>query len=119
MIVDGDVRYEDFPIASQLPGDGTPPVTNLGRVAYTMRGGQTAEVPLGNGATTVQFSGPIPDRAVDKEVQVPLYQHGCQGTCAAIQVFFFDGSTVLSTYVRRGEHFDHTQLVNSPDPPCL
>jgi hypothetical protein len=118
-IVDGDVRYPDFPVAAELPGDLTPPVTNLGRVAYSLHGGQAAEVPLGNGATTVQFSGPIPDSAVDREVQVPLSQHGCQGTCDAIQVYFFDGSTVLSTCVYQGEHFHAADLRASPNPPCL
>ena len=119
MIVDGDVLYPDFGVTNELAGDRVPPVTDIGRVVYTRRGGQTAEVPLDNGATTIQFAGPIPDRAVDTEVQAPLEQHGCQGTCDAIQVFYFDGATVLSTCVHRGQHFDHRKLVVSPDPPCL
>jgi integrase len=106
--------------AATLPGDLTPPVIDIGHVAYSLHGGQTAEVRLGNGATTtVQFSGPIPDSAVDKEVPVPLSQHGCQRTCDAIQVFFFDGSTVLSTCVYQGEHFHVADLRASPNPPCL
>jgi serine/threonine protein kinase len=119
MIVDGDVLYPDFSVTNQLPGDRTPPVTDIGRVAYTRLGGQLADVPAGNGATKIFFNGPIPDSAVDKEVQVPLYQHGCEGTCDAIQVWFFDGSNVLSTCVHRGEHFHAADLTSSPDPPCL
>jgi serine/threonine protein kinase len=119
MIVDGDVIYRDFPVASQLAGELPIHATNIGRVAYTVHGGQVASIPLHNGATTIQFDGPVPDRAVDEEVQVPLYQHGCEGACHAIQVFFFDGSKVLSTCVRRGEHFHAADLTASPDPPCL
>ena len=119
MIIDGDVLYPDDPAGNELAGDRVPPVTDIGRVAYTRHGGQGAEVPLDNGATTIQFNGPVPDRAVDKEVQVPLQHHGCLGTCLAIQVFFFDNGTVLSTCVHRGEHFDALTLTSSPDPPCL
>jgi hypothetical protein len=119
MIVDGDVPYPGFAVAATLAGNLIPPRTDIGRVAYSAHGGQVADLPLHNGATTIQFGGPIPDRVVDKEVQTPLYQHGCEGTCSAIQVFFFDGATVLSTCVHHGEHFHAAELIASPDPPCL
>jgi hypothetical protein len=119
MIVDGDVRYPAFAVAATLAGTLIPPRTGIGRVAYSAQGGQVADLPLGNGATTIQFSGPIPDRTVDQEVQAPLSQHGCEGTCQAIQVYFFSGAKVLSTCVHRGEHFHAADLAASPNPPCL
>jgi hypothetical protein len=119
MIIDGDVLYPNFPVGSSLAGDLPTSRGDIGRVAYTRLGGQLADVPAGNGATKIFFTGPVPDSAVDKEVQVPLYEHGCQGTCQAIQVYFFDGSTVLSTCVHKGEHFHAADLTASPDPPCL
>jgi hypothetical protein len=119
MIVDGDVAYPGFAGASTLAGNLNPPRADIGRVAYSLHGGQVADVPLDNGATKILFNGPIPDDAVDQEVQVPLSQHGCQQTCQAIQVFYLDGSTVESTCVYKGQHFDHRKLVMSPDPPCI
>jgi hypothetical protein len=105
-------------VARTLAGDLPQREFDIGRVAFTRHGGQRADVP-GYGATKHWFSGWIPDSAVDHYVQLALTSQGCLGTCAKVQIFAFDGTSVRSTCVSRGQVFHASDLVDSPDPPCL